>query len=256
MKKLGLITIGQSPRTDVTPDLDPIFGPDIQLCQAGALDGMTAQEIAAFAPEEGDYVLISRLRDGSSAVFAEKHILSRLQQCIYDLEAQGVELIMFLCTGSFPAFQSHVPLVCPCAVLNGTVPALAGRSRIAVITPKEEQREQCIEKWSSYVQFVEVTWGSPYGDPEELDRAGEHSFYCGVMDLHFIRISYIFLISTFAEDIIWPGGGKMQKAEGVTPWQPGSGRVRMSCLRWNQESAPIWDWRGSCAAVSRKGGSS
>jgi len=51
MKKLGLITIGQSPRTDVTPDLIPIFGPDIQLCQAGALDGMTAQEIAAFAPE-------------------------------------------------------------------------------------------------------------------------------------------------------------------------------------------------------------
>ncbi|MDB2127309.1 hypothetical protein [Enterocloster clostridioformis] len=92
--------------------------------------------------------------------------------------------------------------------------------------------------------------------PEELDRAGEHSFYCGVVDLHFIRISYIFLISTFAEDIIWPGGGKMQKAESVTPWQPGSGRVRMSCLRWNQESAPIWDWRGSCAAVSRKGGSS
>lgn len=90
MKKLGLITIGQSPRTDVTPDLDPIFGPDIQLCQAGALDGMTAQEIAAFAPEEGDYVLISRLRDGSSAVFAEKHILPRLQQCIYDLEAKGV----------------------------------------------------------------------------------------------------------------------------------------------------------------------
>ena len=104
MKKLGLITIGQSPRTDVTPDLAPIFGPDIQLCQAGALDGMTAQEIAAFAPEEGDYVLISRLRDGSSAVFAEKHILPRLQQCIYDLEAKGVELIMFLCTGSFPAY--------------------------------------------------------------------------------------------------------------------------------------------------------
>ena len=171
MKKLGLITIGQSPRTDVTPDLAPIFGPDIQLCQAGALDGMTAQEIAAFAPEEGDYVLISRLRDGSSAVFAEKHILPRLQQCIYDLEAKGVELIMFLCTGSFPAFQSHVPLVFPCAVLNGTVPALAGRSRIAVITPKAEQREQCMEKWSGYVQFVEVTWGSPYGDPEELDRA-------------------------------------------------------------------------------------
>ena len=172
MKKLGLITIGQSPRVDVTPDLEPIFGPDIQLCQAGALDGMTAQEIAAFAPEDGDYVLISRLRDGSSAVFAEKHILPRLQQCIYDLEAEGVELIMFLCTGSFPNFESHVPLVFPCAVLNGTVPALASRS---VITPKQEQETQCAEKWKNYVQSVQVTWGSPYGDPEELDRAARET---------------------------------------------------------------------------------
>ena len=175
MKKLGLITIGQSPRVDVTPDLEPIFGPDIQLCQAGALDGITAQDIAAFAPEEGDYVLISRLRDGSSAVFAEKHILPRLQQCIYDLEAEGVELIMFLCTGSFPNFESHVPLVFPCAVLNGTVPALASRSRIAVITPKQEQETQCAEKWKNYVQSVQVTWGSPYGDPEELDRAARET---------------------------------------------------------------------------------
>lgn len=171
MKKLGLITIGQSPRTDVTPDLEPIFGPEIQLLQAGALDGMTAQEIAAFAPAEGDYVLISKLQDGTSAVFAERHVLPRLQQCIYDLEEQGAELIMFLCTGSFPAFQSRVPLVFPCAVLNGTVPALAGRSRIAVITPKQEQEAQCMEKWKDYVQSVQVTWGSPYGAPEELDRA-------------------------------------------------------------------------------------
>ena len=115
MKTIGLITIGQSPRTDVTPDLEPIFGPDVKLLQAGALDGLTAQEIAAFAPEEGDYVLISKLRDGTSAVFAEKHILPRLQQCIRELEDQGAELIMFLCTGSFPAFESQVPLVFPCA---------------------------------------------------------------------------------------------------------------------------------------------
>ena len=77
-----------------------------------------------------------------------------------------------------------------------------------------------------------------------------------ILSSYFCENDVELLISTFADDIIWLGGGKMQKAESVTPWQPGSGRVRMSCLRWNQESAPIWDWRGSCAAVSRKGGSS
>ena len=198
MKKLGLITIGQSPRTDVTPDLIPIFGPDIQLCQAGALDGMTAEEIAAFAPEEGDYVLISKLRDGTSAVFAEKHILPRLQQCIRELEDQGAELIMFLCTGSFPAFESRVPLVFPCAVLNGTVPALAGRSRIGAITPKEEQIDQCAHKWKDYVQSVQVVAGSPYGEPEELDRAAKEM---AGMDVDLVVLDCIGYTSAMKERV-------------------------------------------------------
>jgi len=173
MKKLGLITIGQAPREDVTVDLLPIFGDRFEVCQAGALDGLTAEEIGAFRPEEGDYVLISRLRDGSSVVFAERHILPRLQQCILDLEAKGVEAILFLCTGKFPEFRHSVPLVFPCEVLDGVVPALANRSRIAVITPKPEQREQCEEKWKGFVSSVQVTAASPYGDPEELDRAAQ-----------------------------------------------------------------------------------
>lgn len=173
MKKIGLITIGQSPRADVIADIGPLFSPDVTLLQAGALDGLTAQDIAAFAPAPGDYVLISRLRDGSSAVFAEKFILPRLQNCIDLLEEQGAELILFLCTGSFPSFLSHVPLVFPCQVLNGIVPALSNHSSIAVVTPTPEQEAQCAEKWQNYVDSVLVVPASPYGDPKELEFACE-----------------------------------------------------------------------------------
>lgn len=68
MKKLGLITVGQAPRDDVIIDLLPIFGPEIELIQAGALDGLSLQEISSFAPQDGDYVLVSRLKDGSSVI--------------------------------------------------------------------------------------------------------------------------------------------------------------------------------------------
>ena len=173
MKKIGLITIGQSPRVDVMPDIEPLFSSDTELLQAGALDGLSKEEIAAFAPQEGDYVLISRLRDGTSAVFAEKHILPRLQDCIYSLEKQGAQLILFLCTGSFPNFKSSVPLVFPCKVLDGVVPAIANHSRIAVITPKPEQEKQSVEKWKNYVDYVRVISASPYGEREELERACE-----------------------------------------------------------------------------------
>ncbi len=173
MKKLGLITVGQAPRDDVIVDLLPIFGSEVELIQAGALDGLSLQEISSFAPQDGDYVLVSRLKDGSSAVFAERYIIPRLQECIFKLEKAGVELILFLCTGNFPAFESHVPIIFPCDVMNGLVPALTNRSRIAVITPKQEQLEQCAEKWKGYVQSVQVTYGSPYGELWEIENAAK-----------------------------------------------------------------------------------
>ena len=115
MMKVGAITIGQSPREDVIQDLLPLMDDRVELIQAGALDGLTREDIRAFAPGQEDYVLISQLQDGSPVMFAERYILPRLQQCIELLEEQGAELILFLCTGDFPdVFHSTVPLIFPC----------------------------------------------------------------------------------------------------------------------------------------------
>lgn len=172
MVKVGAVTIGQSPREDVIQDLLPLMGGQVELIQAGALDGLTREDIQAFAPGPEDYVLISRLRDGSSVMFAERYILPRLQQCIDRLEKQGAELILFLCTGDFPGvFHSKVPLIFPCKVLNGLVPALAGREKIAVVVPTPQQVAQSEKKWKQYVRESIAIPASPYGSQEELDAA-------------------------------------------------------------------------------------
>ncbi len=172
MVKVGAVTIGQSPREDVIQDLLPLMGGQVELIQAGALDGLTREDIQAFAPGPEDYVLISRLRDGSSVMFAERYILPRLQQCIDRLEKQGAELILFLCTGDFPdVFHSKVPLIFPCKVLNGLVPALAGRGKIAVVVPTPQQVTQSEKKWKQYVRESIAIPASPYGSQEELDAA-------------------------------------------------------------------------------------
>ncbi len=174
MIKIGAITIGQAPRVDVIGDILPIFGEEVSLLQAGGLDGLTREEIEAFAPEPGDYVLISRLQDGSSVVFAERYLLPRLQQCIERLEAEGARLILFLCTGDFPdVFHAGVPLIFPYQVLNGLVPALTGNGSIAVITPTPQQVEQSLTKWRRHVARVQCFPASPYGEQAELEKAAK-----------------------------------------------------------------------------------
>ena len=99
MKKIGAITVGQSPRVDLTPEIQPILGDSVEIIQAGALDGLSKGEIAKFVPRPGENVLVSRLTDGTSATFGESYILPRLQLCIDDLEQQGVSLILLDCIG-------------------------------------------------------------------------------------------------------------------------------------------------------------
>ena len=100
--KIGAVTIGQSPRVDVTPDMLPILGDQVELIQAGALDGLSKAEIELMAPKEDDYVLVSRLNDGTFAKFGKSFILERMQTCISELEEQGASLIMLFCAGTFP----------------------------------------------------------------------------------------------------------------------------------------------------------
>ena len=169
--KIGAITVGQSPRVDVTPDLWPIFGPNVELIEAGGLDGLSREEIETFVPEEGDYVLVSRLKDGSSVTFAERYVLPRLQQCIDRLEEEGVRLILFFCTGDFPDnFRHKVPLIFPNQILFGLVPVLCA-GKLAAVTPSENQLEQSQKKWGGYGLEVKSYAASPYGEMEAVEAA-------------------------------------------------------------------------------------
>ena len=171
--KIGAITIGQAPRADVTCDIMDIFGDRIELLQRGGLDGLTVPEIEKFVPEEGDYVLVSRLTDGTSVTFAERYIVPRLKEAVRELEAEGVKLIMVFCTGEFPEeiTSQKVPMVYPVELLHKIVPLLS--SNIIAVTPSPLQVEQNSNKWRKYVDKVTTVAVSPYGEWDALVDAAK-----------------------------------------------------------------------------------
>ena len=165
MKKIGAITVGQTPRTDLIPEIAPILGDSIEIIQMGGLDGLTKEEIQTMTPAPGDHVLVSRLKDGSSVSFGESHIPPRLEACMDQLKKDQVSLILFLCTGEFPAeFRSNVPLIFPDHILKGLIPAI-GVKNLSVIIPTKEQEAQMPGKWKDCCDSLHVTSVSPYGDP-------------------------------------------------------------------------------------------
>ena len=71
MTRIGLITVGQSPRSDVVPDMAAILGADADIVEAGALDGLDRGEIARLAPQGDDEIIVTRMRDGSPVFVGE-----------------------------------------------------------------------------------------------------------------------------------------------------------------------------------------
>jgi protein AroM len=170
-RKIGAITIGQSPRVDVVPEMTEVLGPSVEVVEGGALDGLSAAEVAALAPRDGDYVLVTRMRDGSSVKLAEHQILPRMQDQVDRLVGEGVEAVALLCTGEFPAFRSPRLMLEPQRLLHHFVAGVAGGRRLGVVVPIPEQIGQGTRRWEGVTDAVRVEAGSPYADIAELERA-------------------------------------------------------------------------------------
>lgn len=161
--KVGIVTIGQSPRVDITADLAPCLLPNIELVEAGAMDPFTLEEIEArFYPEAGDTVLVSRMRDGRQAKMGEHKIMPYVQEAIQKLAGEGVSAVVLMCTGKFPAFHCPVPFITPYNLIHGVVGSTFPGAKIGVIAPDPDQIEQAARWWQEDGYSAAAVSLSPY----------------------------------------------------------------------------------------------
>lgn len=171
MSRLGAVTIGQSPRTDIIPELRTVLGTEVEIVEAGALDGLAPDEIRALAPTPGDTVLVTRLRDGSGVRVGHQHVVPRLVRRVEEIAA-GVDAVLLLCTGSFQPFRTQRPVLYPERLLFALVGAVARDGHLGVITPDAGQVVEQRARWSEVVRRVTVLAASPYAATEALPALG------------------------------------------------------------------------------------
>ncbi|OZM77969.1 hypothetical protein CFP66_33445 [Pseudonocardia sp. MH-G8] len=172
-RTLGLVTIGQSPRPDMTADMRPVLG-DVELVEHGALDGLDAGAVQALAPSDTDEVLVTRLTDGSTVSVAHAAIVPLVQQAVARAEDDHVAATLVVCTGSFPEVPARRPVLYAERLLTAGVDGIVGSAPLAALCPDDRQLTMMERKWGGGREVVPAA-ASPYlGDPETaVARAAE-----------------------------------------------------------------------------------
>jgi protein AroM len=173
--RIGLITIGQSPRDDIVPEMVAQLGRDVDVIQAGAIDGLTLDEVRELAPEGDEPWAVSRMRDGYEVRLAKRELVPRMQQRIDELEAQGVDLIVPLCASDWSSLRCGVPFINPGKALMPIVHAmLRPGGTLGMISPTEAQARLAEARAVDSPVPVVSTWAQPYaGDEAEILRQSE-----------------------------------------------------------------------------------
>jgi len=183
---LGTLTIGQAPRRDVTPIIDRHVPSGVRRVHRGVLDGLPHEEIdRRYRPEPGEAALITQLQDGTSLLLSRRRMRDGVEQALRALEAEGCDVILLLCTGTFSGLACDKAwLIEPDHIIPGMVAGLIEDRQLGVIVPIAGQIESESGKWPALAQPPLFAAASPYESGfVALRAAGTELKSCGAAAL-------------------------------------------------------------------------
>jgi protein AroM len=164
------ITIGETPRDDVIPELLNLMGkPDLLYREIGPIDGV---DPSIYKPLNDDDVLVSRKRDGSVAYISHRWVVEELSQ----IECEG--LCVLLCTGEFES-ERFILLY---KVIDSFFSAMPKLDRVTVVVPELQQYASAVKRWSKVGSRTNCVAFSPYRSSElNVDLSQEQLVYLDCM---------------------------------------------------------------------------
>lgn len=169
MPSLGVVTIGQSPRADMVPELRRWLD-GVEIAERGALDNLTAAGAGRLGPDgSGDRLLVSRMRDGTSVKLGASRVYPLVCAAVRELEDQGVASTLVVCTGELPPVPHRGTLLLAESLLSHGVQAITGGGRLGLLCPDEGQAANTRARWAPVSDQPLIVSASPYA-PDSLDQ--------------------------------------------------------------------------------------
>lgn len=134
------ISAGLSPREDIVPDLIAFLDQPVDAREIGALDGMTAAEIAAMAAEPDEHAIHTRAGPDHWIVVSKARLTRRMEELVSALPVEERPLVVILSTGLLGDFPTPFPTVNAQRALETAIRSLiAEGERIGIVLPLERQ---------------------------------------------------------------------------------------------------------------------
>lgn len=177
MKKIVFVTIGEAPRLDIADSFATFFQKSANVKQDGLLNGLTMTRAEKLLSSQGnEEVVVSTFCNGQSIRMSKEKVQTRMQQKIDDLEAQGVDVIVVLCTAEFEKLTTKKAiLVEPERILLPYIQQKFGKQQLGVMLPLTLQIEAAEKKWHTNQLNPIFASASPYDFSEEtFAKAGNY----------------------------------------------------------------------------------
>lgn len=174
MAVIAMLTIGQTPRADITADLRQLLPEAFILREYGALDGLSRAEAEALCGYEGEgELLVTRMAGETEMIrLSADKVFARLQGCIALAEAEGADIHLMACTGNFPVYDHQKPILYPGVCQREA--ALKLGAPVGVLIPNEDQREQIAGWWAACgAPEVSLAVADPFGALRGVEQAAK-----------------------------------------------------------------------------------
>lgn len=171
MLRVGLVTIGQAPRTDISDDIGARLPSEVEIVEAGALDDYSSTDAveSELGARPDEPVFITKLADGATVLVDRDAIAAEVERVVGEL-SDDVDAVGILCTGAFPHFDASVPVLETGALLRSWTDAIVPHGTLGVLMPKPEQAAQIRAEWSDD-RDIRAAAVSPYEAETDVREA-------------------------------------------------------------------------------------
>ncbi len=184
--RIAFITIGQAPRDDVVPEILGMIERPALCDQYGALDDVSAEEIARNAPAQGEDSLYTRLANGEHVIVSADFVEARLEEVVRRTDEAGYDLIAIITTGVYRPFGARTPLINGQRVVDAWIESLVmDDSRIGIIYPLKRQiAERDLRGHATTIRNPRAQAAS--GESRSLEEAAIQLKGCDLVLMHSV----------------------------------------------------------------------